>query len=332
MFQIEIDMRLKETFATGLLFCAFFVACQPNQIGLISKTKLEYNELPSYSRFVEDNDGKEVFKKQFQHLAELELSKLWYYSDGLKINGFVIQPKAAGNYPVIIFNRGGNKSFGSFKAIHIIYFLSQLASEGYVVVASNYRGDGISEGQDEFGGADVNDVINLIDILPEINGADTSKIGMYGWSRGGMMTYIALTKTNKIKAAIVGGGVSDHFETIKDRPGMEAVMQELIPNYENNKTAELEKRSAVYFADQLSKEVPILIVHGSSDWRVKSSQAYKMAMKLDELRVPYRLKIYEGGDHGLKEFKPDLNREVIEWFNRFLKKKEAIPNMEYHGK
>jgi dipeptidyl aminopeptidase/acylaminoacyl peptidase len=325
-------MKLRIYLVTGLLFIVFISNCQSRKVGLISKTTLEYSDLPSYGRFVDQFDDKDVFKEQFQHLEELELSKLWYYSDGLKINGFVIQPKGKGKYPVVVFNRGGNKGFGSFKAIHIIYFLSQLASEGYVVVASNYRGDGISEGKDEFGGKDVNDVINLIEILPEIEGADTSKIGMYGWSRGGMMTYISLTKTDKVKAAIVGGGVSDHFETIKDRPGMESVMQELIPDYEKNKTVELEKRSAVHFADQFSKEVPILIVHGNADWRVKASQAYKMAMKLDELRIPYRLKVYEGGDHGLKEFKADLNREVIEWFDRFLKSNEELPNMEYHGK
>lgn len=299
---------------------------------LVSTSLIDLSKSPLYPKLTEELNGERVYKKKFKHLEELKLYKLWYLSDGLKVNGYIIRPKEQGNYPTIIFNRGGNRDFGKFKAAHIAFFLGKLASEGYVVIASNYRGDGESEGQDEFGGADVNDVINLLDVLPSLDGVDTSRIGMYGWSRGGMMTYIALTKTDRIKAAVVGGGVSDQFKTIEDRPGMEGVLQELVPNYENNKQDELEKRSAVYWADKFSKEVPILILHGNSDWRVKANQAYSIAQKLDEQRVPYRLKIYEGGDHGISEFKPDVNREVIEWFNRFLKRAEDIPNMEYHGK
>lgn len=65
---------------------------------------------------------------------------------------------------------------------------------------------------------------------------------MYGWSRGGMMTYIALTKMKEIKAVVVGGALSDCFSNIKDRPKMETdVFSELIPDYSDSKEIELEK-------------------------------------------------------------------------------------------
>jgi dipeptidyl aminopeptidase/acylaminoacyl peptidase len=51
-------------------------------------------------------------------------------------------------------------------------------------------------------------------LLASISGADTSRVGIYGWSRGRMMTYLALTKTNKFKAAVIGAGMANAFTNI----------------------------------------------------------------------------------------------------------------------
>ena len=184
---------------------------------------------------------------------------------------------------------------------------------------------------EEFGGKDVNDILHLTEVIKELPEADTTRVGMYGWSRGGMMTYIALTKTKKIKAAVVGGAVSDNFSSIKDRPKMETnVLSELIPNYAENKDVELKKRSAIKWVDKFSKDVPILMLHGNSDWRVKPEQSLKLALEFEKNRIPYRLIMFEGGDHGISEHRNEVDEQVINWFNKYLKNNEKLPNMEYH--
>jgi len=254
-----------------------------------------------------------------------------YLSNDLKINGLMVKPKKPGKYPCIIYNRGGNRNFGQLLVAHAALKLGALANEGYVVIASNYRGNGNSEGQEEFGGKDVNDVLNLINVLEEIESADTERIGMYGWSRGGMMTYLALTKSDKIDVACVGGAPSDLTQI--DRPKMVTnVYAEIILNYATNKDVELKKRSAIFWAGKFPKNVPILMLHGNSDWRVKSTNSLKLALEFEKYRVPYRLKIFEGGDHSISEYKNEVNEEVYEWFDRFLKKGEVLPNMNLHGK
>ena len=110
------------------------------------------------------------------------------------------------------------------------------------------------------------------------------------------------------------------------------VIAELIPNYEEQKEVELNKRSAIKWADKFPRDVPILMLHGNSDWRVKPEQSLKLAMEFEKYRVPYRLIMFEGGDHGISEHKKEVNDQVINWFNRFLKENESIPNMEYHGR
>lgn len=322
---------MRHSFITILLLL-FLSGCSAQSGRLIEFRKVDnIEETPIYPRLSQDNEGALELREEYRYIDDIDMNWITYKSDGLKVSGLLVQPKKLGDYPCIIYNRGGNRDFGSLTVATAAIRMGVLAKEGYIVIASNYRGSGRSEGQEEFGGADVNDVLNLIEVLKEIEGANTEKIGMYGWSRGGMMTYLALTKTNHIKAAVVGGASADL--TVIDRPNMETnVYAELIPNYEDNKDEELRKRSAVFWADQFPKDVPILMLHGNADWRVKAEDSLKLAMEFEKYRVPYRLKIFEGGDHGISEHRSEVDADVLNWFDRFLKHNEALPNMEYHGR
>lgn len=318
-----------------ILIALIFTNCQAQSNKLLLSERLisDWSKYPIYPRLIQSNNGSEEWKEEYKYLDSIDVYGITYLSDGLQIRGLMAKPKKAGSYPCIIYNRGGNREFGSLKVAHGAISLGQIAKEGYVVIASQYRGNGGSEGQEEFGGKDVNDVVILTEVLKEVESADTEKIGMYGWSRGGMMTYIALTKTDKIKTAVVGGAVSDNYELIKDRPEMETkFIAELIPNYEEQKEEELDKRSAIKWADKFPKDVPILILHGNADWRVKPEQSLRLALEFEKYRIPYRLVMFEGGDHGISEHRKEVDEEVINWFNKYLKNEEPLPNMEYHGK
>ncbi len=305
---------------------------QETKLLLNQKLIADLSETPIYPRLTEKINGQIQWKDSFKYIDSIEIYSITYLSDGLKINGLLVKPKKKGKYPCIIYNRGGNRNFGSLTIAHGAITLGQIAKEGYVVIASQYRGNAGSEGHEEFGGNDVNDITLLPEVLKEVNNADTTKIGMYGWSRGGMMTYIALTKTDNIKAAVVGGAISDNFSSIKDRPEMETgVLSELIPNYADNKAIELEKRSAIKWVDKFPKNVPILMLHGTSDWRVKPEQSLNLAIEFEKYRIPYRLIMFEGGDHGISEHKFEVNQQVLNWFDKYLKNNNPIPNMEYHG-
>ena len=263
----------------------------------------------------------------------VEVSSISYLSDGLKVNGYLLKPKKEGNYPCIIYNRGGNREFGSWNLSSVKYLLLPLAKEGYVVIASQYRGNGGSEGLEQFGGDDVNDITVLPRVLAEIEGADTSKIGMYGWSRGGMMTYLALTQMSGLKAVVVGGAVSDSHAMIKDRQEMDKyVYAELVPNYAQNKEEELDKRSAVQWVESFPKDVPILVLHGAADWHVKPEHSLRMALEFDKYRIPYRLIMFEGDNHGIRQHRDEVNQQAINWLDRFLKEDEVAPDMEFKTK
>ena len=254
-----------------------------------------------------------------------------YLSDGLTIKGYLGVPKGVGKYPCIIYNRGGNERLGTINEAEFIRFQGPICSKGYIVEASQYRGADSAEGKDEFGGKDVNDVLNLLPVLDEIPNADTSKIGMFGWSRGGMMTYIALTKTNRIKAAVVGSGLTDLIKLLEHRPVFAKMYAGVIPGYKKDKIAPLKERSAVYFAKDVCKTTPILILHGTADQSVPADQSLDIARRFYEVKQPFRYILYEGGAHSLTAFSTHYYKEMIDWFDRYLKEGAPLPNLDGNG-
>ena len=268
--------------------------------------------------------------KAFRYLDEVEPSRITYWSDGLRIGGFLVKPKAPGDHPCVIFNRGGNRDFSAIGDRVLVRLLCRIASWGYVVVASQYRGHGENEGRDEFGGRDLDDVLNLIPLLEAEPGADASRVGMYGGSRGGLMTYLALARTHRIRAAVVRAGVSDLVD-MRRRPDMEEVFRELVPGYAQGDQGALAVRSAAHWHDRLCKRTPILIMHGSADWRVDPTSALRLAEALLKVQQPFRLVMFEGSDHLLSEHLDERDRLTREWFDRFVRDRAPLPDLEPHG-
>ena len=291
----------------SLLFVSFGYAHNGK---LRSKKPVDISKTPIWNTISQNNE----LKPNFEHLNKLDFYFITYQSDSLEVKGILIEPKKQGKYPVVIFNRGGNRDFAQLTVATMIMYTSKLAEQGYVIIGSNYRE------KDEFGGAEINDVLNLTETVKEIDKADANRIGMFGWSRGGMMTYLALQKSDKIKTAIVGNGPTDLFGLISDRPIMETkVISECVPDYWKNKESELRKRSVIYWADELDKNSSLLILCGTNDKRVNPEQADKIADELTKIEYDFELRKFET-DHYFSEYKPELNEMVIEWFDKRLKK------------
>ncbi len=282
------------------------------QAKLESKKLISLRQIPYWKNISKNDTLLDTY------LDSLNFYFIKYRSDSLLINGFTIEPKFGIKSPTVILNRGGNRDFGAWTVGSLIEWGSPIARAGYIIIASQYRGNSGSMGKDEFGGDDVNDVLNLIPIIKEIPQSDTSRIGMYGWSRGGIMNYIVLTKTDKIKTAIIGGAPTDLIKELERRPEMEKVYEELIPNYTTNKVIELEKRSAMFWTDKLCKTSTYLILHGKNDLRVDYSQAIDIEKKLRANNLKTSIKIFDGDDHVLSQNKIEKNRVVLEWLKQNL--------------
>ncbi len=283
---------------------------------LIKLSKVDYKRTPIAKKILK----KGVLRKGFEYVDSIEIHSIVYESDGLMVTGFMVKPKAEGTYPCIIYNRGGNRDMGSLLVGTAAIYMGKVAAEGYVVIASNYRGNSNSEGKEEFGGSDVNDVLNLIPALAQLEGADTSRIGMLGISRGGMMTYLAIKNNPRIKAAVVIGGMSNLFTMKKNRPDMEThVYAELIPNYENDLENQLVKRSAAYWSDELPKSSKFLLLHGSDDKAVSIEEARELHARFEANNIQHVFIEYGNDNHGIHKHSTHVSAQVATWFDKYVK-------------
>jgi dipeptidyl aminopeptidase/acylaminoacyl peptidase len=253
-----------------------------------------------------------------ERLARLEISEITYRSDDLAVKGFMLEPKEGIGLPCVIYNRGGNGNFGAISDTDLVFWLSRFADMGYVVVASQYRGNAGSEGYDTFGGDDIGDVLNLIPLLDAHPNADASRIGMYGHSRGGMMTYLAMSMTDRISAAIVDAGVADSIDWVDQRPEIEEVFEERVPGYADNKQQALFLRSGARWAHNLA-DAPFLILHGDADIRVSHLQAQKMERELTALGRTVHLEVFPDGDHGLSDYTTEVTSWIESWLSMYVR-------------
>ena len=75
-----------------------------------------------------------------------------------------------------------------------------------------------------------------------------------------------------------------------------------------------------------------MLLHGSSDWRVSPEDALDMAAQLYKNKHPFRMHFYEGGDHGLSEYRSEVWHNIQEFFDHYVKDLNPLPNMEPHGR
>jgi len=294
--------------------------------------------LPSYESL--DDFGRSYFPRAVYEEArtqkEFDLLEITYSSDGLAVRGLLIRPKAPAprKWPAIIFNRGGNGDLGRITdngqpcggmtntSCLDVADLCLLAKAGFVIIASDYRYQGATVKHDEWGGVEVDDVLNLVPALKSLDYVDTDRLYMLGLSRGGTETYLALKRGIPVKAAAVIGGVTDVKAWVDSRPEMNLVngndfidgFAHIWPDYERRAEEQYRARSAVFWADQIN--VPVLILHSRTDRMVPVTQALRMAEALQEKGKEYSLHIYERDGHPLPRNREDRNRLIVDWFNR----------------
>ncbi|MGH9846190.1 MAG: S9 family peptidase [Blastocatellia bacterium] len=204
------------------------------------------------------------------------------------------------------------------------------AAQGYAVLAVNYRGSA-GRGQKfsraifaDWGHYEVEDLQAGVDHVVKMGVADPDRLGVGGWSYGGILTDYLIASDNRFKAATSGAGTAftvsyygtDHYITQYDN--------EIGPPWDPKAWATYQKLSYPFLhADRI--KTPTLFLCGEKDFNVPVSGSEQMYQALRSLGVETQLVIYPGQFHGIT--RPSYNRDRMErylaWYEKYLKKAPA---------
>ena len=244
--------------------------------------------------------------------------------DGTPIHGFVVKPpdyRPGQRYPTILRIHGGPvwQYFHDFANLD----WQILAAHGYVVLGVNPRG---SSGRGEkfstaiwaaWGQKDGEDVLAAVDWAVAQGIADPARLGVGGWSYGGILTNELIARDRRFKAAVSGAGQGNAFGGYGTDQYVLEYEAELGRPWVN---PEAWKRVSFPFLNAHRIVTPTLFVCGQDDWNVPLLNSEQMYQALRSLGVPTRLVIYPGEPHEIKRpsFVRDRMNRYLEWFGEYL--------------
>lgn len=261
-------------------------------------------------------------------LAPLQLATVEGFrsksKDGTMVSGILYRPPnatAGQKLPLILYIHGGPVGQDEFG-----FDLSRqvFAGAGYAVAAVNYRG---SNGRGieftkaiygDWGNKEVADIIGAADYLIKQGIVDENRMGISGWSYGGISTNYTIATDKRFKAAVSGAGSSLQFSMYGVDQYINQYENELGPPWKNPE--KWMKLSYPFFhADRI--KTPTLFMASQNDFNVPSVGAEQMYQALRSLGVPTELVIYPNQNHGLTvpSYIKDRFERHIKWFETYLK-------------
>ncbi len=253
----------------------------------------------------------------------------WKSKDGREIEGLLHYPNGyvAGTKVPLILNIHGGPA-GVFQRSYVgnrgSYPLASFMAKGYAILRPNPRGSS-GYGTEfrranikDWGGMDYEDLMTGVDHVIGMGIADPNRLGVMGWSYGGYMTSMIITKTNRFKAASAGAPVTNlmSFNGTADIPSF-------IPDYFESEfwdnPAIYAKHSAMF--NIKNAKTPTLIQHGENDLRVPIAQGYELYNALKRQNVPTRMIILPRQPHGIQEPRLQIAtmQSNLDWFDKYLK-------------
>jgi len=268
-------------------------------------------------------------------LAQLKLGELEKFhfpsQDGTKIESFVVKPPdfvPNRKYPTLLYIHGG--PVGQYTCEYS--FGPQFyAAQGYVVVLPNPRG---SSGRGEkfcsaiyqgWGIKDYEDVMAALDHVIELGYADPNQLAVMGYSYGGFMTNVVITRTDRFKAAVSGAGHSLFIANYGHDIYQKWYEWELDLPWKNRQL--WEKLSPL---NQIHKvTTPTVFMCGQKDWNVPVLNSELMYQSLKRLGVETQLVVYPNSHHGgwEKQFSRDYCQRALAWMDKYMKRESVVAEL-----
>ena len=246
-------------------------------------------------------------------------------ADGTEVEGFVTFPQdfvEGRRYPTLLRIHGGPVSQYS----HAFQFESQLfASKGYLVVRVNPRGSS-GYGQDfsaqlwaNWGTPDFQDVMAGVDHVISEGWADPDRLGVGGWSYGGILTNYVITQTDRFQGAITGASEVLYISNYGHDHYQRQWEAELGLPWEDDNRDNWERLSPFNRVQDI--ETPTLVMGGEDDWNVPILNSEQLYQALRRRGIETQLVVYPGQSHGIRvpSYQVDRYERYLAWYDTHVR-------------
>jgi len=285
---------------------------------------------------VENGEPRKLTSHNDALLGELQLGAVEDISfkskDGAEIHGMVVKPpsfEAGKKYPTLLWIHGGPNGQDDHALEFSLYPLQferqLLAAQGYVVLAVNYRGSS-GRGSEftrsifaDWGNKEVADLLGGIDYAVAKGIADPDRLGIGGWSYGGILTDYTIASDPRFKAAISGAGSANQISMYGSDQYIFQYNNEIGPPW---KSQDLWVKISYPFFHADRIHTPTLFMGGEKDFNVPIIGSEQMFQALRTLGVPTQLVVYPGQFHLFTRpsYQYDRLQRYIAWYEKYLKK------------
>ena len=230
--------------------------------------------------------------------------------------------------PLILFIHGGPVGQDAF---NFDLTRQMLAAKGYAVLAVNYRG---SNGRGleytkaiyaDWGNKEVVDLLGAIDNVVAKGIADSSRLGIGGWSYGGILTNYTIATTTRFKVASSGAGSALQLSLYGVDQYILQLDNELGQPWKKNNYEKYLKLSYPFLhADRI--KTPTQFMTGEKDFNVPAIGSEQMYQALRSQDIPTELLVYPGQYHGFTQpsFIKDRFERYYQWFGKYLKPEKNV--------
>jgi len=250
-------------------------------------------------------------------------------ADGTMIDGFLTRPPdapAGARLPTVLRIHGG--PVDQFSTAFELEW-QMLAAGGFAVVAANPRG---SSGYGtafsraiwaDWGNKDFQDVMAAVDHVVAMGVADGDRLGVGGWSYGGILTDYVITKTGRFKAAVSGASEANYLSNYGTDHYQYEWETELGLPWRN---VERWVKLSPWFAIE-NVTTPTLLMGGADDMNVPLLNSEQLYQALRRLGRETELVIYPGQNHGIRRpsYVQDRFQRYLDWYGRFLRPAASGP-------
>ncbi|HKG79511.1 MAG TPA: S9 family peptidase, partial [Pyrinomonadaceae bacterium] len=247
--------------------------------------------------------------------------------DGTQVNGLLTYPVGyvkGTKVPLLLRIHGGPNSQDqhSFSLERQVF-----AANGYAVLAVNYRGSA-GRGQKfsrsifaDWGNFEVQDLLAGVDHVVKMGVADPDRLGVGGWSYGGILTDYLIASDNRFKAATSGAGTAFTVAFYGTDQYIIQYDYEIGPPW-NPKAWDTYVKISYPFLHADRIQTPTLFLGGERDFNVPVQGSQQMYQALRSLGIDTQLIIYPNENHGIQ--RPSYQRDRMErylgWYDKYVKK------------